>query len=1523
MSDQTNNRWFIPNDPPPNQPSNGEQVPMPGNTEPPRTGQWYVPPDAVRPPAASASPQPVSSQASEPEETAEQPVQASQQAPQQAPQPAQVEKPRSNWDLPEGAAISTEADYSNYVPGVGFVKPGEGEQETPTGGVVTGEVTMNPATASANVPATNAQPVAPTPEPPAQPAQSAQPSPSFDEPGQVIVAGVAGSAPVTAMSQPAAPQAAPQSNNPSNIPSNIPIDTTGFVGGPGAGIVTGTTGASPAVPPQTTGQAPAQPQTGSQPAAQVNQQPAPQAAGAAPANAAQASAPQPANVSSAVEASAPGATAGDPTPLGATGQLQTDPRFKNVESEVKRLRRRYFAGGLTRDQLQAELRRLMFTDDQGFYWMIGLESDRWYKYNGKDWTPADPPMVPVPPSASAQNNVPSVPAAPTATVAPGTGASAAIVPAGTSAVVDAGNRFDIPLDEYGMPLPKQVPLEDLGATMVGKAASRLDSQINVTAPNKGFDGGKTMVSTPSGVTVQQRANLLQTQPRTPAPGQSAFGGAVGGATVPAPVPGAAAVSAAGTPGAPRVYTQPDYGPKPGGAAVNRQHTAGCLIRAAFIGVFIFLIGSVLALFGSVMFYFSTVNRYTENIEALASNVRAQTQSVQIFDAANNELFRLDDPNTGQRTEIPLSQVSPEVIFALIATENERFYTDPGFDIIAITRAVFQSATGTGIGGASTITQQLARMQVLEAGAAQDISAGRKINEILVSSEIARRYTKSQILEFYLNSVYFGNRAYGIEAAAQTYFQKSARDLNLAEAALLVGLIQAPGAYDPANDANAAIGRAKTVQRLMLQAEDCIQMEHEPYNNAPFCVTQQTLDQSALIWAQMEAKIATFVPQPQDIRYPHFVYYVRSILENQIVGAEALYNGGLNVYTTIDPRIQDVAQQAVLNQTVQLARNNVTNGSVLVIRPSDGAILAMVGSADFFNEDIDGQVNGVLAARQPGSAIKPFVYAASMEQNNGNYMTAATVLWDVPTDFGGYVPVNYSGTFSGPQSMRVSLAQSLNIPAVKALQFVGIERFKNFAERLGLSFPLTQPEQAGLPMALGGVEVRLFDMTQGYAVLANGGRLVEPYGVSRITRRNAQGEEELVWEAAPPQPSQVLEPAIAYLLSSILSDNASRAPAFGANSPLNVPGTAVKTGTTNDYKDNWTIGYSPDFVVGVWVGNFNGDAMRGTTGLTGAAPIWNETIRAALAITPSAGFTQPQDVTRADICRDFGTVLFTGCINPGQEFFWVNDPPPPADAIYRQQTVDTFSGLIANQYCPDFTETRVFLNISDPTGVAWINNTPQGNQWALQRGITPPVQAPPTAACDPNTPRPVLNIVSPAPNQTVSGLVQIQGQVQIPNFNRYQIEVAQGFNATQGFRLVDGPIQAQPSQPGSFLGRWDTSAFPPGEYTMRLFAVDAEGRNASVSINVFLNNAVATPTTDPFAFPTTDPNANPFPTTDPNIFPTTDPNTGGNPFPTTDPFAPPAGGTGGQPGDPNNPIVIDPFAPTPTPTEMSIFPPPGQ
>ncbi len=624
--------------------------------------------------------------------------------------------------------------------------------------------------------------------------------------------------------------------------------------------------------------------------------------------------------------------------------------------------------------------------------------------------------------------------------------------------------------------------------------------------------------------------------------------------------------------------------------------------------------------------------------------RANTfQSTQILDRNGGLLYEVFPNDAGRRTVVPLGSISPYLINATLATEDPNFYRHPGVDPVGVARAVYyilrQDAR---IPGGSSITQQLVKLTFLGA----DKRFTRKINEAVLAIEISRRYDKDAILEIYLNHIFYGNLAYGVEAAAQTYFGKPASSLDLAEASLVAGLPQAPALYDPYTNWEAARARQADVLRLMV--------EHGFVSP----------DEATAAWLRWEGKDSSAILAAPSAGFPapHFVVLVRQLLERQY-GAEIVAKGGLRVTTTLDPQLQRLAEQAVREgaASLQKSKANARNAALVAVDPQTGDILAMVGSPDYNNAAIDGQVNMAVTPRQTGSTIKPLTYLAAFEQAP-DYWTPATIIQDEPTQFSDgpgrppYVPRNYDGKFHGPVSVRSALANSYNIPAVKALQHVGIPALKEVAARLGIS-TLTRPDY-GLSLTLGGGEVSLLEMTGAFAAFANGGYRVEPHAILRTETETG----DLLDDEGRPQLRRAMSAEHAFLITSILSDTEARRPAFGAAARwLELAGrpVAAKTGTTNDYRDGWTVGYTPDLVGGVWVGNTDNAPMNAAAASVSAAPIWHQFMQTALAGRPVRPFLRPQGIVTVEVCADTGALPAPDCPNRRSELFSATQPPPAA------------------------------------------------------------------------------------------------------------------------------------------------------------------------------------------------------------------------------------------------------------------------
>jgi penicillin-binding protein 1C len=792
------------------------------------------------------------------------------------------------------------------------------------------------------------------------------------------------------------------------------------------------------------------------------------------------------------------------------------------------------------------------------------------------------------------------------------------------------------------------------------------------------------------------------------------------------------------------------------------------------------------------------------------------ETTKIYDRTGKVLlYEIFDPRLGDRQYVTLDQIPKACIDATVALEDKGFWQNPGFDLEGILRALWQNVQGSTIQGGSSITQQLIKNIIIEPEERVQRSYGRKIKEVILSAEITRRYEKKQILEWYLNTNHYGNLAYGIQAAARVYFQKSVSELGLPECSMLAPIPQFP-ALNPIDNPQ----EAKQRQGLVLDA-----MVRNGY------ITQAEADK-----ASGQALVIKPVQERFDILAPHFSIYVRKQLEDMF-GTDLVYRGGLKVYTTLDLDLNNEAERIAREHVNKLMSegHNASNACVVVLRTKTGEILAMVGSIDYWNKDIDGNVNVCTAdpGRQPGSSFKPFNYATAFAQKT---LTPATLVMDVRRSFPDppnppYVPEDYDRKYHGPVRLRQALACSYNIPAVWVLQQAGVRNVINTAHRMGIS--TLNGDFYGLALTLGGGEVKPLDMAYAFSVFGNmgvmagqpvpperqraGQRTLEPVSILRV--QDAAGN--ILWQYTRPETQQVLDPALAYMMTDILSDNDARTPAFGRNSPLFFKDrrVAAKTGTTNDFKDNWTIGFTPQVAAAVWVGNNNNEPMEDVTGLTGAAPIWHEVMVYALRGQPEEWYLRPPGII--DVRVDATSGLLPTPYSPRTitEMFLEGSQPTTPDNVHQAFRINRETGKLATVYTPpQLVEEKVY-EVYPPEAADWVrdNNIPQ-----------PPTQYDDAygalAASGP------VAITGPAPYSYVGGGVVITGSATIDNFAFYRMEYGQGLNPTSWNQL--GGDHNSPVQNGP-LEFWDTTGVPEGLYTLQLTVVrhDQSFQRAAVQVTV--------------------------------------------------------------------------------------------
>jgi penicillin-binding protein 1C len=851
-------------------------------------------------------------------------------------------------------------------------------------------------------------------------------------------------------------------------------------------------------------------------------------------------------------------------------------------------------------------------------------------------------------------------------------------------------------------------------------------------------------------------------------------------------------------------------PDPRRGRGRRRAAPGTLWNGFASGMIAFVVAAMFGI-GLALIGYSAIASglpfHAEDIQTRASAF----ESSRILDRNGDLLYESFDLSAGRRVFVPLERMSPYLLQATIATEDANFYNHPGVDPIALMRAVYYAVLeGDVVSGASTIPQQLVKLTLLS----PERSMTRKINEAILSAEVTRRFDKDEILELYLNELYYGNLAYGADAPPQTYFNKNVADLTLAEASLLAGLPQLPAYYDPYSNPERAKNRQSVVLRLMVE---------NGY------ITSQQADEA---WLEP----LNYAPLSYDMRFPHFTLFVREQLET-ILGPGEVHKKGYIITTSLDPDLQTEAQRIVHEQVAGLGDRNVSNGALVAMRPNTGEILAFVGSADFDNVEIDGQVNMALAPRQPGSSTKPFVYLAAFEQQNRpieERWTPGTLIADIEEAFPDganppYIPTNYDNRQSGMVTVRRALGSSYNIPAVRALQHVGLPYYLDFMRRLGVT-TLTRPDY-GLSLSLGGGEIPLLELTTAFGVLANEGRLIPPVTILRIEYDD--GEVYCEFGSATPcqtdgsnGPRQVISPVDAFLITDILNDNEARTPAFGPNSMLRLNRPAgVKTGTTNDWRDNLTVGYTPQLVTGVWVGNADNSPMRNISGVTGAGPIWNEFMNRALANEPVLEFTPPPGVRRFEVCADTGTMPSEACPERRQQWYAEDRPPlGPEHDLYQVVRLNRETGQLANEFTPrELVEEKVFKIYPEPY-----------REWAERNGIPqPPFQDEDVFEFTPD-----LFIRAPIEGEIVSGEVAVFGTANTPGFHSYELQYGVSHDPGAFSPPISGP-HGSPIIDG-ILGHWDVSGLNEGPHTLRLLVRDERGNVFEQRARVFVEHPAPTP-----------------------------------------------------------------------------------
>ncbi|MDX1686855.1 MAG: transglycosylase domain-containing protein [Candidatus Promineifilaceae bacterium] len=899
---------------------------------------------------------------------------------------------------------------------------------------------------------------------------------------------------------------------------------------------------------------------------------------------------------------------------------------------------------------------------------------------------------------------------------------------------------------------------------------------------------------------------------------------------------------------------------------RRRGCRGCLSRV-FLGSLLLLALAIFAfaIAAGTLVYVRLSADIEEGIAALdAARERETFETTRILDRNGELLWEIF--GEGKRTKVTLQNIPAHMRQATIAVEDDGFYENNGLDAPSLLAALIYNLRNPEerpVGG-STITQQLVRHIVFDYEERVAVDYNRKTREIILAWLMTRKYSKDEILELYLNEIYYGNLAYGVEAASQTYFDKSAADLTLAEASLLAALPQSPVELDPLTNLEGARERQWLVLNLMVE---------EGY------ITTAQRDKA---WQEP----LTFAPQEVSLTAPHFAVYVRQLLENQF-GAEAVANGGLRVTTTLDLDYQRLAEELANEHVTAVGpEHNLTNAALLAMKPATGEILAMLGSVDYRDESIDGNVNVTLTPQQPGSSIKPVTYAAALSPGADGaspVWTAGDVLWDVPVDYpqpdgAVYSPVNYSRRFHGPLRMRQALANSYNVPTVLVLQEIGVPRFLEFARRMGIESLGDDAGRYGLSLTLGGGEVTPLELTSAYATLANGGGRVPPAAILRVERTNG----ELLYEYQPPAPEPAVDPRVAFLLSDILDDDEARAPAMGHDNPLALPfPAAAKTGTTNDFRDNWTVGYTPGLAVGVWTGNTDNSEMVGISGLTGAAPLWSaymegvyasETLPAVLQVNeapPAREFAPPEGLEQQTLCAIESVAPGATECRPGRsEWFLTGETPPaptpvPAEPVVAWEQVDPGVRRLTAAPLPEavqiefeedggdlpppkaclFSQGTLVADLPAEAETGIFLEPPRNEEsmegayrWAEENGLA----IMPRVTCNEEmlargrgSELAVWRIRNPQNGDEVNGVVPVMGTADFDpqQVQFYKVEIGVGeepqewttIGETHNTPVVNGQLE-------SLLA----DAFEPGTYSLRLVVVTLDGNHVGEPHKITVN-----------------------------------------------------------------------------------------
>ncbi|HQJ51109.1 MAG: Penicillin-binding protein 2D [Chloroflexi bacterium ADurb.Bin180] len=819
--------------------------------------------------------------------------------------------------------------------------------------------------------------------------------------------------------------------------------------------------------------------------------------------------------------------------------------------------------------------------------------------------------------------------------------------------------------------------------------------------------------------------------------------------------------------------------------------------------------------GGAFAVYAYYSQQLPSAEEFGKTAMSSFKSTKVYDRTGEKLlYEIVPPEEGARTVVPLHQIPEYLRYATIALEDRSFYENPyGINISGLFRSFINNLRGLPVQGGSSIAQQLVRNVVMTSEERYTRSYDRKIKEVILAFELSRRFPgvegKDRILEWYLNLVSYGFPN-GVEAASEFYFGKHVWELDLAESAMLAHLPNAPS-LNPIDDLEAAKAR----QAIVLD-----QMYLQGYITAEEA------------WNAKQEKL-TIVSKPYEIVAPHWVMYVRKQLEDRF-GLDAVYRGGLKVITSLDLELQNEAERIAREHIATVSeKHKVHNAAVVVIDAQTGEILCMVGSLNYFDSKISGQVNVATSERQPGSSFKPFTYVTAFAQG----YSPASMVMDVRTSFPDdpnppYVPENNDRKFRGPVSLRTALGNSLNVPAVAMLYQVGVKNVLETAHRMGIN-TLTRPFY-GLSLTLGGGEVTLLDLAYAYSVFANQGQMVgEPVAtgqlkpgfrtlnpVSILRIEDSQGQ--VVYEHDEPQRTEVLRPQLAYLITDVLSDSRARTLTFAWDSPIQMgPDVAVKTGSTNDYRDAWTIGYTNRLVVGVWVGNSDNTAMENMPGSRGAGPIWRGVMDWLLQRVPASKFVPPDGLERVEVDATSGLLPTQYSPRKVKDIFIQGNAPTKSDDVHVPVRICQVSGKRATAFCPPETTVEQVFEVYPAEASDWVRESQ--------------IPQPPTEYCDlhgPSATTADIAITRPALYSQVTGVVPIWGNARPGDFRLYQVRYGSGMSPSAWVPIGGDHYDRVDN---NILEYWDVSQLKDGLYTLELVVVEGSGNYRSSRVQAIVDN----------------------------------------------------------------------------------------